>query len=60
MMQQMGHTTPHLTLEVYARAMHRRDGEKDRLAALVRGHDWALTDQSPVHCAPNTTEKVSP
>jgi integrase len=45
-MNQMGHTTPQLTLEVYARAMHRRDGEKGRLAALVRGEEWAAIDQS--------------
>jgi integrase len=45
-MQQMGHTTSNLTLEVYARAMHRRDGEKERLAALVRGDEWAAIDQS--------------
>jgi integrase len=47
-MAQMGHTTPHLTLEVYARAMQRRDGEKGRLAALVNGEQWALIGHSAV------------
>ncbi len=34
-MAQMGHTTPNLTLAVYARQMDRRDGEPERLKALV-------------------------
>ena len=36
-MEQMGHATPHLTLSLYARAMQRRDGERERLRALVDG-----------------------
>lgn len=42
-MAQMGHTTANLTLAVYARQMDRRDGEPDRLRALVEGTDWART-----------------
>ena len=34
-MSQMGHTTPGLTLALYAREMNRRDGERHRLRALV-------------------------
>jgi integrase len=34
-MAQMGHTTPNLTLAIYARQMNRRDGEPERLRALV-------------------------
>jgi integrase len=34
-MSQMGHTTPALTLALYARDMNRRDGERQRLRALV-------------------------
>ena len=34
-MAQMGHTTPNLTLAIYARQMDRRDGEPQRLVALV-------------------------
>jgi integrase len=40
-MSQMGHTTPSLTLSIYAREMDRRDGEPERLRALVNGEDWA-------------------
>jgi hypothetical protein len=40
-MAQMGHTTPALTLAIYAREMDRRDGEPERLKALVEGLDWA-------------------
>jgi len=36
-MAQMGHTDAKFTLGVYARAMHRRDGERERLARLVSG-----------------------
>ena len=45
-MAQMGHTTPNLTLAIYARQMNRRDGEAERLKALVEGHDWAATGSS--------------
>lgn len=34
-MSQMGHTTPALTLAVYAHEMSRRDGEHERLKALI-------------------------
>jgi integrase len=34
-MAQMGHRTPNLTLAIYAREMSRRDGESERLKALV-------------------------
>jgi hypothetical protein len=39
-MAQMGHTSPNLTLAIYARQMDRRDGEPERLKALVEGRDW--------------------
>lgn len=38
-MAQLGHTDPALTLRLYAREMARRDGERDRLRALVAGQD---------------------
>ena len=41
-MAQLGHTDPKLTLRVYTHQMS-RDGEKDRLRALVGGVDWAET-----------------
>ena len=36
-MAQMGHTSANLTLSVYARQMDRRDGEPERLRALIEG-----------------------
>jgi integrase len=36
----MGHTSAHLTLSIYASAMDRRDGEPERLKALLNGEDW--------------------
>ena len=38
-MQEMGHSTPELALSIYAHAMQRDDGEKQRLRALVEGRD---------------------
>jgi integrase len=38
-MAQMGHTTPNLTLAIYARQMDRRDGEPERLRSLVDGQE---------------------
>jgi integrase len=43
-MAQMGHTTANLTLSVYAKAMAWRDGERERLRALVEG--GALREKS--------------
>lgn len=40
-MAQLGHTTPSLTLAIYARQMDRRDGEPERLKAFVEGRQWA-------------------
>lgn len=37
---QMGHADPKLTLSVYAREMRRKDGERERLRALVAGTEW--------------------
>jgi integrase len=34
---QLGHATPALTLEIYARQMNQRDGEPARLQDLVEG-----------------------
>jgi hypothetical protein len=39
----MGHTTPHMTLGVYAAAMDWADGERDRLRALVNGQEMGNT-----------------
>ena len=40
-MAQLGHTDPGFTLRVYAHAMRRDEGDKDRLKAIVEGIDWA-------------------
>ena len=39
-MAQLGHADARFTLRVYTHAMSRRDGERDRLRALVEGADW--------------------
>jgi hypothetical protein len=39
-MAQLGHTDPGFTLRVYAHAMRRDEGDKERLKALVDGLDW--------------------
>ena len=36
-MDQLGHADASFTLNVYRKAMSRRDGERERLRALVRG-----------------------
>ena len=41
---QLGHTEPKLMLRICAHQMSRRDGERERLKALVNGDEW----QSPV------------
>ncbi len=41
--EQLGHTDPRLTLRLYAKAMGRRDGERERLRALVEGYEWAAS-----------------
>jgi hypothetical protein len=40
-MQQLGHTDPAFTLRVYSHAMRRSEDERERLKALVEGHDWS-------------------
>jgi integrase len=47
-MQQMGHTSPNLALAIYAKCMDRRDGEPERLKALVKGIDWAPWAPAPL------------
>jgi integrase len=42
---QMGHATPGLTLSIYAKEMHRRDGEPAKLRRLVEGS--ATVDEPP-------------
>ena len=53
-MAQMGHTSPSLALAIYAREMDRRDGEPERLPALVEGRTLATVDERKVV---NTTDE---
>jgi len=55
-MAQMGHTSPSLALAIYARCMDRRDGEPERLRALVEGRDWALAGISAAATTPDVIE----
>ena len=50
-MAQMGHTSPNLTLAIYARQMDRRDGEPERLKALVEGREWAMLGGSSIRAS---------
>ena len=52
-MAQMGHTTPTLTLAIYARQMDRRDGELERLKALVEGVNGQRSHSGNVEAAFN-------
>jgi len=52
-MGQMGHTTPNLTLSIYARQMDRRDGEPERLASLVQGHELVPTGTDAAEATSN-------
>jgi hypothetical protein len=46
-MAQFGHTDAGFTLRVYAHAMRRDEGDKERLKALVEGRDWAPLGTTP-------------
>lgn len=43
-MGQLGHTDPALTLRIYTQQMDRRDGEPERLKALVNGEELATPE----------------
>lgn len=45
-MNQLGHTDPSFTLKVYAQLMTGRNGERERIRALVNGEDWATMGQN--------------
>jgi integrase len=46
-MSQMGHTSPALALEVYAKKMERQRNTGVRMDALLKGVDWALMGTNP-------------
>ena len=41
-MGQVGHTDSKMTINVYAQVMSRKDGERERLRALVNAADWTV------------------
>lgn len=45
-MHQLGHTDPAFTLRVYTHVMRRNPQEREKLQALVEGHDWTLGEGS--------------
>jgi integrase len=59
-MAQMGHRRPNLTLAIYARQMDRRDGEPERLQALVEGREWAPMGTRPTKRAPGRRVRSRP
>jgi integrase len=59
-MAQLGHTDPGFTLRVYAHAMRRDEGDKERLKALVEGRDWAPMGTEPPGQAPDAPADPGP
>ena len=64
-MAQLGHTDAGFTLRVYAHAMRRDEGDKERLKALVEGRDSApsgttVGQSSPADHRPQATETMKP
>ena len=49
--EQLVHTDPKGTLGIYARLMHRSDGDRERLALLVDGVDLPRADKDPARGA---------
>jgi hypothetical protein len=58
-MRQMGHTTPHMTLGVYAAAMDCADGERERLRSLVEGAEWQETGNSAAEAVGEAGERAA-
>jgi integrase len=58
-MAQMGHTSPQLALAIYVREMDRRDGEPERLRALVNGGDRALTGTDAAETLASPPERLA-
>jgi integrase len=59
-MSQMGHTTPGLTLSLYAREMNRRDGERQRLKALVAAKPQQITAAAPSTATATGSVRIIP
>jgi integrase len=59
-MAQLGHTDAGFTLRVYAHAMRRDEGDKERLKALVEGRDWAPLGTTGAHTPPADARVEAP
>jgi integrase len=59
-MAQLGHADPGFTLRVYAHAMRRDEGDKERLRALVDGREWAPMGTGPLSDPPEAPKGVVP
>ncbi len=59
-MSQMGHTTPVLTLAIYAREMNRRDGERQRLKTLVAGSPPRAASATHSSTASSLATRITP
>ena len=59
-MAQLGHAEAGFTLRVYAHAMRRDNGDKERLKALVEGRDWAPLGTSEGQTAPEHDSAEAP
>ncbi len=51
-LKQLGHTDPAFTLRVYAHLMRPSEDERERVKALVEGHDWAQIGHKTVESTP--------
>lgn len=59
-MSQIGHTTPVLTLAIYAREMSRRDGERQRLKTLVAGGPPRVASAAHSSTASSLATRITP
>jgi integrase-like protein len=59
-MAEMGHTDPKLALSIYAHAMRRDQGDRERLRALVEGADWAAMGSGGVEAESAATAGDAP
>jgi integrase len=56
-MAQLGHVDPKVTLGIYAKAMDRRDGEPERLKALVDGElRYRMGTRTPQAATPTVAD----
>ena len=59
-MAQMGHADPNLALAIYAQVMERARDTGERMDALIRGAEWALTGTNRTEAADRPDQPVVP